>query len=260
MQPNPQPIGVFDSGVGGLSVLRALWPQASVLYVADSGHAPYGSKSAAQVRARSLAIAHWLHGQGAAALVVACNTATAHAVEALREAHPHWPLVGVEPGLKPALALSPSGRVAVLATPGTLASERYARLQRDHAEPAQAQVLALPCPGLAMAIERDDQPALQRQLDDIAQQLQQAGVDTVALGCTHYPFVAGELQARLGPGVLLVDTAQAIARRAQALAPQAWQGTGPGRLQLWTTGEPAALSHMARRWLGVEAPAQVLAV
>lgn len=255
-------IGVFDSGVGGLSVLRAVraqWPQANLLYLADSAHAPYGEKPEAAVRQRALVLAQWLHQQGCAALVVACNTATAAAVEALRAQWPAWPIVGVEPGLKPALARSPSGRVAVLATPGTLASERYAQLHRRHAGDAGgAEVLALPCPGLAGAIEADDTAAVATQLDGIAQRLQQAEVDTVVLGCTHYPFVAGALQARLGPGVHLLDTAEAIARRLHALLPQA--GQGQGRLQLWSTGQPAQLTRVARRWLGGAPEAQALAL
>jgi glutamate racemase len=257
-------IGVFDSGVGGLSVLRALrqhLPGADFTYLADSFHAPYGEKPAEQVQARSRAIAEWLRAQGAQLLVVACNTATAHAIEALRDELAPWPIVGVEPGIKPALAQSRNGRVAVLATPGTLASDRFARLLRAH-DPNQ-QVQALPCPGLAGAIEQADPVAagLPALLDRTAQRVRETGADTVVLGCTHYPFVADELAQRLGSGVQLLDTAEAIARRVASLLPPSPQApTGQGRLRLCSTGEPTTLQRLAARWLDHPQPAQVLAL
>ena len=258
-QPVPCHIGVFDSGVGGLSVLRALraaMPGAQFSYLADSAHAPYGEKPEAEVRQRSLAVARWLHDAGAQLLVVACNTATALAIEPLRQLYAHWPIVGVEPGVKPALAASASGHVAVLATPGTLASERFARLL--HGQEGKARVHALPCPGLAAAIESGDPQAqgLDALLDDIAFRVQATGADQVVLGCTHYPFVAEALQRRLGPGVHLIDTADAVARRVQHLMPQARHlPADTGTLHLFTTGDPQALQGMAQRWLGHGQPA-----
>jgi glutamate racemase len=252
-------IGVFDSGVGGLSVLRALraaMPGARFSYLADSAHAPYGEKSEAQVRQRSLAVARWLHDSGAQLLVVACNTATALAIEPLRHLYAHWPIVGVEPGVKPALAASASGHVAVLATPGTLASDRFARLLRSQA--VTGRVHALPCPGLAAAIESNDPPSpgLDRLLDDIGQRVRATGADQVVLGCTHYPFVAEALQQRLGPQVHLIDTADAVARRVLHLLPQARQlPADGGSLQLGSTGDPHTLQHLAQRWLGHGQPA-----
>jgi glutamate racemase len=255
----PCHIGVFDSGVGGLSVLRALraaMPGARFSYLADSAHAPYGEKSEAAVRLRSLAVAHWLHGAGAQLLVVACNTATALAIEPLRHLYAHWPIVGVEPGVKPALAASASGHVAVLATPGTLASERFARLLCS--QHGKARVHALPCPGLAAAIEHGDlqDPGLNTLLDDIGRRVQATGADQVVLGCTHYPFVAPALQQRLGPRVHLIDTADAVARRVMHLMPRSRQlPADGGSLQLYTTGDPGALQHLAQRWLGHGQPA-----
>ena len=150
-------IGVFDSGLGGLSVLRSIrqeLPTAELLYFADSGHAPYGERSAEFIVERSLHIADFLHAQGAQLLVVACNTATATAVERLRQRHPQWPIVGVEPGIKPAAALTRNGRVGVLATTGTLRSQRFQLLSQAHA--AHVQLQLQPCPGLAAAIEGGD--------------------------------------------------------------------------------------------------------
>lgn len=267
----PRRIGLFDSGVGGLSVLRALQrqaPQVALRYVADSGHAPYGERSDEHVQQRSLQIADFLVGQGIAALVVACNTATASAIALLRQRHPALPVVGVEPGLKPAAAASPRGRIGVLATGGTLRSARFARLLAAHRGQSEWHLQA--CPGLAQAIEQGDPDgdAVRRLVARHCAPLRDAGVDTVVLGCTHYIFVAHHIQAELGPGVRLIDTADAVARQAlgQALGPV--HGAAPGDapagkvpddpadpsdptlVQLWTSGAPAALADFAGRVLG----------
>jgi glutamate racemase len=257
----PPHIGIFDSGVGGLSVLRALraeLPGVACTYVADTRHAPYGEKPPQFIRERSLAIGAELHRRGTTLLVVACNTATALAVDALRARWPQWPIVGVEPGIKPALALSRSGRVAVMATPATLASPRFLRLLRAHA--GEADVRLQPCPGLAAAIERDDpqDAELLALLGQHAQQLTAAAVDTVVLGCTHYPFVAEALQARLPAGVILVDTAEAVARRvADLIGPQPAPQRAVAPLLL-STGDLQPLQRLARHWLGLAAPAGLL--
>ena len=252
-------IGVFDSGVGGLSVLRVLrqhLPHATLLYVADSGHAPYGEKSEAFITGRSLAIADFLLSQGAELLVVACNTATATSVQALRQRHPHLPIVGIEPGVKPAVAASVARKVGVLATPGTLGSERFAQLIEQHA--GDAQILPQPCPGLAKAIETGqlDTPALRELIKGFCEPLKQAGVDTVVLGCTHYPFVAPLIAEAMGPGVQLIDTSDAVARQTVRLARRALssrerlQGDpAPGRTHLWTSGDVAALRHFCTPWM-----------
>lgn len=262
-------IGVFDSGVGGLSVLRALrerMPEAELLYVADSGHAPYGEKTDAFVAERSLAIARFLLEQGAQLLVVACNTATAAAVHALREAHPDVPIVGIEPGLKPAVALSAQGRVGVMATTGTLRSERFRHLVERHG--GQAQVHLQPCPGLAAAIETGDldTPALRELVDTFCAPLRAAGVDTVVLGCTHYPFVAPLISQAMGPRVTLVDTSEAVARQTVRLAtgqltgrrPSPHSPPSPGGMRLWSSGDPARLTSTVHRWLGLDAHASRL--
>lgn len=256
-------IGVFDSGVGGLSVLRVLrehLPLASLLYVADSGHAPYGEKTEAFITERSLSIAEFLLSQGADVLVVACNTATATSVQALRTRHPQLPIVGIEPGVKPAVAASVNRKVGVLATPGTLASERFARLIEQHA--GAAQILPQPCPGLAKAIEGGqlDAPVLRELVQRFCAPLRQAGVDTVVLGCTHYPFVAPWIAEAMGPGVQLIDTSDAVARQTVRLAsrvlPEAEHTDGrhaTARTRLWTSGDVAALRHFCTPWMADEA-------
>lgn len=261
-------IGVFDSGVGGLSVLRVLrqhLPHATLLYVADSGHAPYGEKSEVFITARSLSIADFLLAQGAELLVVACNTATATSVQALRHHHPHLPIVGIEPGVKPAVAASVARKVGVLATPGTLSSGRFARLIEQHS--GDAQILPQPCPGLAKAIETGqlDTPALRELIAGFCAPLKEAGVDTVVLGCTHYPFVAPLIAEAMGPGIELIDTSDAVARQTVRLARRALSSAerlqgepGPGRTRLWTSGDVAALRHFCTPWMGEAASFEAL--
>lgn len=211
------PVAVFDSGIGGLSVAREIrraLPAEDLLYYADTAYVPYGEKPAAWVRERTVSVGRWLEGQHAKALVVACNTASGAALEALREAL-SIPVIGLEPAVKPAVRDSPSGRVGVMATTGTLASARYARLVESYAN--GATVLAQPCPGLADLIEEGhlDDPALYAMLDRYAAPLREAGVDTVVLGCTHYVFVQEPIQRALGPGVRLLDSGPAIARQTE---------------------------------------------
>ncbi|MEY4751587.1 MAG: glutamate racemase [Pseudomonadota bacterium] len=283
-------VGIFDSGLGGLSVLRAIvraldeaaaqghaLPVSELLYVADSGHAPYGEKSSAYVVARSAAVTTFLRGQGADVLVIACNTATAVAAQALRDAHPAWPIVGVEPGVKPAAALSRKGRIGVLATEVTLASDKFRLLAQAHA--AHVELTLQPCPGLAAAIEGGDlnAPDLRRLISHCCAPLRAQGVDTIVLGCTHYPFVAHHIATEFGPEVQLIDTADAVAQRTLALARQAlamrdpvvassapsWvpsstPSASPRALRLWTSGSVDTLKGLLRDWLGWAADVQPL--
>lgn len=253
-------IGLFDSGLGGLSVLRALrqlLPQAQLLYIADSANAPYGERDDAFIAGRSLAISEFLLSEGAQAIVVACNTATAMAVHTLRQRWPELPIVGVEPGVKPAVALSRNKRIGVLATPGTLASDKFKRLIELHGR--DALIVAQPCPGLAKEIEAGqlDSPALRSLVETFSTPLRQAEVDTVVLGCTHYPFVAPLFQQVLGAGVQIIDTAEAVARQTArvcaALPPLI--GTVAPSTQLWTSGDPAHLTQVAEHWLALKTQA-----
>ena len=247
---------MFDSGVGGLSVLRAMHaaaPQSAFCYVADSAHAPYGERSASHVLERSMLIAGHLIAGGARGIVVACNTATAIAIHRLRERWPQVPIIGVEPGLKPAVAASRNGRIGVMATPATLASQRFARLRETQA--GGVFVLAQACPGLAHLIEQGDldSPALAHAVERFCGPLRRAQVDTVVLGCTHYPLIAERIQIALGAQVLLIDTAQAVARHAAqqfAFAPsETMLRSDNSGVRLLTTGDAQALRKMAETWL-----------
>lgn len=249
------PIGVFDSGVGGLSVLRALraeLPNERFVYLADSAHAPYGERGDAFVAARTLTIANHLVTQHQIkALVVACNTATAAAIEAVRARHPTLPVVGVEPALKPAVALTPNGRIGVMATRGTLNSARFAQLLA--AMPPQADFVLQPCDGLAHAIERCTvDSGAEAQVKALCQRYTQAmgHVDTVVLGCTHYVFAQDTLGALLGSDVALIATGEPVARQTRRLLAASGQlASGHGAVQLFTTGDVLALQAAAARWL-----------
>jgi len=240
------PVGVFDSGVGGLSVLaeiRQLLPAETLHYIADCGHIPYGEKTPAFIRERCQLIAARLHAQGAKALVVACNTATVAAVADLRERYPRWPIVGMEPAVKPAAAATRNGRVGVLATTGTLQSAKFAALLDRFA--LGVQVLTQPCPGLVEQVERGDLhgPETRRLLQGFLEPLLTAECDTLILGCTHYPFLRPLLAELVPPEIILVDTGAAVARRLQSLlARDARLARGPaGPTRIWTSGEPADL-------------------
>jgi glutamate racemase len=240
-------IGVFDSGLGGLTVLAALrhtLPQVPLHYVADSAHAPYGERSADYIRARSLALADHLVRHGAEVLVMACNTATAHAADAVRAAHPMVGVVGIEPGIKPAVGQSATGRIGVLATTATVRSPRFQALLQRHAP--DAQVVAVAAAGVAAHIEAGDldSPALQRLVTEHTQPLIRAGVDTVLLGCTHYPLILPLWQQALGPQVRVLAVESAVAQQAARLWGE--RASAGARLWLQSTGDPAALARLGR--------------
>lgn len=239
-------IGVFDSGVGGFTVLRelrALLPTTRLRYLADAAYAPYGSRSADEIRARSFAISQHLIEQGAQLIVIACNTATAHAIEALRARWPDLPFVGTEPGIKPAVLASRNGRIGLLATPATATSARLRALIDRHA--SGRDVVVQGCAGVVDRIEAGDLGSveLQRLVEVCCAPLRAAGVDTALLGCTHYPLIEPLWQAALGPDVRLLRIETAVARRAAELWTPA-PGDQPG-LHIETSGDPAAL----QRWL-----------
>ncbi|SDH05697.1 glutamate racemase [Propionivibrio dicarboxylicus] len=247
-------IGVFDSGLGGLSVLAAIaerLPDADLAYLADTAHVPYGNKGDDYISARVLATGRFLVDQGCTLLVLACNTATAAAAIALREALPGIPVIGIEPGVKPAAASSCKKHIAVLATESTARSERLARLIREHAGSVRVDVLA--CPGWATKVETlklDDADfiaSVQRHLAPVLD----AGADRIVLGCTHYSFLAPQLAPIVAGRATLVDVADAVARQCERLAGPA--ARGQGRLALWATAHPerlpAALSALGLQHL-----------
>ncbi len=211
---NRAPIGVFDSGIGGLTVARAIYerlPHESTIYFGDTARVPYGPKSPETVRRYSLEILHWLLGQGVKAVVIACNTSTAHALEALRTGSP-VPVVGViEPGARAAVGASRGGAIGVIGTVGTIASNAYARA--IHAIAPAARVEQLACPLFVPLVEEGwfDRPATGLIADEYLEPLRRAGIDTLVLGCTHYPLLKPLLQRVMGPGVILIDSAQETA-------------------------------------------------
>lgn len=249
---------MFDSGVGGLSILRALraeLPAEDFSYLADAGFAPYGERDDAFVVERARAVAQRLLERHAIkALVIACNTATAAAVQLLRQELPGLPIVGVEPALKPALALTRTGRIGVMATRGTLASARFRALHDSLA--GQAQFVLQACDGLADAIESDDAAKVAGLCDRYTQAMGRFGagagdVDTLVLGCTHYPFAQAQLQALVGADVRLVETGEPVARQTRRLLADRGllKPAGSGALAFESTGDLAALTRAAARWL-----------
>jgi glutamate racemase len=266
--PSDAPVGIFDSGVGGLSVLRHIreqLPHEHLLYFADSGFAPYGDKPEAVIAERVLAIGAFLIDHGAKALVVACNTATVAAIALLRERYPALPIVGVEPGLKPAAAASRNGKVAVLATEATLCGEKFLLL-RDHiCANTKAQFLLQPCIGLADQIELGelDSHATTAMLEGYLLPLLAQDVDTLVLGCTHYPLVRAAIEriiARAGERqITLIDTGDAVARQLARLLEAGGSArhggdAEPSRLDGYTSASAAALSAAFNGLLGVDPP------
>jgi glutamate racemase len=210
-----QAIGIFDSGVGGISVLQhihALLPHENLIYFADSKHAPYGSKTQAEIIARCMEIADFLIQKEVKALVVACNTATASAIDTLRENF-NVPIIGMEPAIKPAAAASKNGVIGVLATVGTLKSAQFAALLESYGR--NVKVVTQACVGLVECIERgelntENTKALIRQY---TAPLLAEGADTIVLGCTHYPFVKQVIQEMVGDKITLIDTGAAVAKQ-----------------------------------------------
>lgn len=271
--PPDAPIGIFDSGVGGLSVLRhirAQLPHEHLIYFADSGFAPYGDKPQALVTERVLAIGAFFHAQGAKAIVVACNTATVAAIAVLRERYPGMPIVGVEPGLKPAAAATRNGIVGVLATERTISSSKFLLLLDQIGATTGARFLLQACNGLADQIEfgvleSDATDALLRRF--ILPLLDQ-GADTLVLGCTHYPLVQASIErviaAHTAQAVTLVDTGEAVARQLERLLSagaiaRAANAPGPARLDGYTSASATALSAAFAGLLGLDPPVHEVA-
>ena len=258
------PIGVFDSGVGGLSILQALQqqlPAERFVYLADSAHAPYGERDSAFVVARARQVLDVMrHQHGIKALVVACNTATALAIQDLRHDLPDMPILGVEPAIKPAAAQSLTKRVGVMATPATLQSEKFQKLL--HSLAGEAEFVLQPCEGLADAIEQQWQHSDDTAVRALCQRYVGAmGVfgtspgqmDTLVLGCTHYPFAMGILRGLVGEQVVILETGAPVAKQThKVLAERGLLATGEpqgGRVEWVATGDDTALKHAAQMWL-----------
>lgn len=258
IQPNPNrsPVGVFDSGVGGLSVLKAMRrqiPAQPAIYFGDQAHVPYGSRSLEEVRAFSQAATGFLLAQGAKLIVVACNTASAAALHFLRQRFPQTPFVGMEPAVKPAAETTRSGVVGVLATPATFQGSLYASVVERFA--GGVKILQDTCPGLVGEIERGnlDGPETRAILERALNPMLAQGIDTVVMGCTHYPFVIPLIEQIAGPGVRVIDPAPAVARQAGRLLEQnGWleQGSAAAPLRILTSGDPHQMEILLPKLLG----------
>lgn len=216
MEQRDKSIGVFDSGLGGISVLRAcvdLLPREDFLFFGDSAHAPYGEKSLAEVRRLTLAAVDHLLDQGVKGVVVACNTATSAAIHLLRQAHPDLPVIGIEPAVKPAAQAQESSSVLVMATPLTIREDKYQKLAAAFCH--QANVISLPCPGLAEMVEQGlfDGPVVDAYLQDLFLPFRYCGVEYIVLGCTHYPFLRRAIARNFGRPVAIIDGSQGTARQ-----------------------------------------------
>ena len=251
-----QPIGVFDSGVGGLSVLRHLQaqlPAEQFIYLADQGHVPYGSRSAQEIIQFSQGITQFFIQLNVKAIVIACNTASAAALSLLRQQF-DLPFVGMEPAVKPAAQQTQSGKVGILATGGTFASARYARLTAKYAQ--GVSVWEDPCVGLVPEIEagRLDSPTVHQILQQALTPMLAAGVDTVVLGCTHYPFVLPVVEGILGTAVPIIDPAPAVARQTGVVLRQHHlqaDAAQSGGVRFITTGAAEPYAWQVERLLGL---------
>jgi glutamate racemase len=260
---NPQqPIGIFDSGVGGLSVLRAVrreLPCEDILYLGDQAHIPYGQRDKEQIREFSRAVTRYLLAQGAKLIVVACNTASAAALHDLRREFPDVAFVGMEPAVKPAAETTHTGKVGVLATPTTFGGELYASVVERFASGVTLYQDA--CPGLVEQIEKGnlDGPEPRQILERALAPMLAGGIDTVVMGCTHYPFVIPLIESITGPGVRTIDPAPAIARQVRRLLEQN-RFLNPfakvGAMQFHTSGTPGTLAGLLPRLLGEAGPVE----
>lgn len=236
------PIGVFDSGVGGLSVakeIRQLLPLEDIIYYADSAYCPYGDKDPQIIRRRERTIVEFLLAQGAKLIVVACNTASSTGLEELRRIFPNVPIVGMEPGVKPAVAATKNNKIGVLATRVTVGGDRYATLVKRYAE--NTQVITQPCPGLVELIEAGKlaEPETEGKLQGFLQPVLEQGADTIVLGCTHYPFLRPLIEKLAGSKVSVIDTGLAVAKQVSRVLKEknlAVTDGPPGTEQFYTSG------------------------
>lgn len=259
-QPSRRPIGIFDSGVGGLSVLRALrqeLPHEPVIYMADQAHVPYGPRPLEEVQQFSGEITRFLLAQGAKLIIVACNAASAAALHWLRQQFPQVSFVGMEPAVKPAAETSQTRRVGVLATPATFQGKLYASVVERFAH--DVVLYQDTCQGLVAQIEAGalNQPQTRAILEKVLQPMLEKNIDTVVLGCTHYPFVIPLIQSITGPNVRIIDPAPAVAHQAARLLQAhglADPGPEPGPVKFFTSGDPAAFAALLPTLLGEQGP------
>jgi glutamate racemase len=248
-----RPIGIFDSGIGGLtvtSVIRQALPRERLIYFGDNLHMPYGQRSLEEVQRFSFAIVEALRAMDCKLIVIACNTASAAALSALRQAWPGFPFVGMEPAVKPAAEHTTTGTVGVIATTATFQSELYASIVSRFA--GDVKVLHQACPGLVRQIESGafDHPDTEAMLRGWLEPMLAQHIDALVLGCTHYPIVRPVIERIVGPNVRIIDPAPAIARRVDQLTTQFGIAASPeanDSLTCWTSGDPAVFSVLMHR-------------
>lgn len=258
MTSETHPIGIFDSGVGGLSVLQAvrdLLPEENLIYIADQVHVPYGDRSREEVRGFAEGIVRYLLARGSKLIVVACNTASAAALNYLRSTFPEVPFVGMEPAVKPAAESTSSGVVGVLATPATFQGELYESTVDRFAR--GVTILQDTCPGLVTKIEMGQVTGQDTReiLEGALQPMVAKGVDKVVMGCTHYPFVIPLIEEIVGPEIEVIDPAPAVARQAKRLLDKHRLHTDrevEGRILFMTTGDPAQFAALLPQLIGME--------
>lgn len=259
---NSGPIGIMDSGVGGLTVLRHIrkqLPHEDLLYFADQAHVPYGPQTPAKIKYYTQTITAFLLDQGAKLIVVACNAASAAALTHLRESFPEVSFVGMEPAVKPGATQSRQGKIGVLATTGTFNSERYARLMAQYGQGIMAY--EDPCMGLVEEIEAGNltTPETERILRQALTPMLSAGVDTIVLGCTHYPFVIGIIRKLVGPEVTVIDPAPAVARQTHRILRKEERlanRSEAGAVLCYSSNKPQLLASMIRDLLGLQLPVE----
>src|SRR6266498_994844 len=250
------PIGIFDSGVGGISVLRAIreqMPEESVIYFGDQGHIPYGSRSMEQIQTFSETITKFLLEQNAKIIVVACNTASAAALKYLRERFPNVSFVGMEPAVKPAAERTQTGKVGVLATPATFQGVLYASVVERFAN--GVELFQSTCPGLVQQIEMGnlDGQETRRILEAALLPMLEEKIDTVVLGCTHYPFVIPLIQQIVGDCIRVIDPAPAVAKQTERLLEARGiraTSQSKGEVKFYTSGNPTGLKSLLPNLLG----------
>lgn len=250
------PIGIFDSGVGGLSVLRAIraqMPEESVIYFGDQGHIPYGPRPMEQIRDFSEAITKFLLEQGAKIIVVACNTASAAALKYLRETFPDVPFVGMEPAVKPAAEHTQTGKVGVLATPATFQGALYASVVERFAH--GVELFQNTCSGLVQEVEQGNLNGdeTRRILEEALEPMLEKNIDTIVLGCTHYPFVIPLIQEIVGQKVRVIDPAPAVARQVRRVLEAKGlksDSSRSGGMKLFTSGDVEKLASLLPMLLG----------
>ena len=258
------PIGVFDSGLGGLSIVKCIlaqFPEENIIYVADQAHVPYGARTLDEIRTLSFAITDFLLARGSKMIVVACNTASAAALHALRDAHPEIPFVGMEPAVKPAAGTTHSGVVGVLATPTTFQGKLFASVVERFAD--GVTVVEQTLPGLVPLIEAGhfSGPQIDEILSSAVEPLLEMGVDTIVLACTHYAFIIPTLEKIVGPGMKIIDPSPAIARQIGRLLVENRienNSRSGGSLQFYTSGDTAAFGSLTRSLTNEEGPTDQL--